>query len=73
VKNFLNRETGLFQAEDPRLGSLPAGWSVKSHADEEFFQWVVNDETGEQALPDLRFTSEALKERGFPLQKFHLV
>ena len=69
----MNGETGIFQAEDPRLGPLPAGWSVRSHAAEEFWQWIVKDEMGKQAHSDTRLTSEALKERGVPLQTFLLV
>ncbi|KAE9371638.1 hypothetical protein N431DRAFT_545839 [Stipitochalara longipes BDJ] len=71
--NYLNQETGLFQAEDPRLGPLPPGWSLRSHPNEDFQQWIVNDETGEEACPDPRLTSEALRERGVPLQEFVLI
>jgi len=70
---YLNQETGLFQAEDPRLGPLPPGWSLRSHPSEEFEQWIVNDETGEQAFPDPRLTSEALRKRGVPLEEFVLI
>jgi hypothetical protein len=70
---YLNQETGLFQAEDPRLGPLPPGWSLRSHLSEEFEQWIVNDETGEQAFPDPRLTSEALRKRGVPLEEFVLI
>ena len=71
--NYLNQETGHFQVEDPRLGPLPPGWSLRSHSEEDFGQWIVNDETGEDACPDPRLTSEALRERGVPLQKLVLV
>lgn len=71
--NFLNQDTGLFQAEDPRLGSLLSGWSVKPHPADDFIQWIVNDATGESAFPDPRLTSEALRKRGIPLQEFLLI
>jgi hypothetical protein len=69
---YLNRKTGVFQAEDPRLGPMPSGWSIKSHENEEFVQWFVNDETGEETR-DPRLSSEALRKRGVPLQVFNLV
>ncbi len=28
---FANRNTGVVQVEDPRLGPLPAGWRIASH------------------------------------------
>jgi len=73
--NYLNEETGLFQAEDPRLGPLSPGYSVRSHPGEDFFQWIVNDsdETGKRVYPDPRLTSEALRKRGVPLQEILLI
>ncbi|PMD30665.1 hypothetical protein L207DRAFT_641590 [Hyaloscypha variabilis F] len=70
---YLDQETGLLQAEDPRLGPLPPGWSLRSHLSEEFWQWIVNDETGEEAFPDPRLTSESLRKRGVPLEEFVLI
>jgi hypothetical protein len=46
---------------------------VKPHATADFKQWIVNDETGEEAFPDPRLTSEALRKRGVPLQEFVLI
>jgi len=71
--SYLNQKTGVFQAEDPRLGPLPAEWSVKSHEDDELIQLFLNDETGNETWHDPRLTSEALRKRGVPLQVFDLV
>jgi len=73
VWQYLNQETGLFQVEDPRLGSLPAGWSLVNHDREDFYQRFVNDATGKKTWDDPRLTSEALRKRGVPLQVFELV
>ena len=43
---YLDQETGVFQAEDPRLGPLPDGWSIMSHKNEHYKQLFVNDQTG---------------------------
>ena len=63
--NYLNQNTGLFQAEDPRLGPSPPSWSVKPYAAADFKQWIVNDETGEETCPDPRLL-KALIKRGVP-------
>jgi hypothetical protein len=70
---YVDQKTGSVQVEDPRLGPLPHGWKIKRHGGEEFFQLFVNDETGQVTTDDQRTTSEALKERGVPLQVFNLV
>ena len=71
---FLNCDTGETQIEDPRLGSLPPGWRVKSHNNQDVINWYVNDETGEDAEykhPGLRI--DALKKRGVKFEEFRLV
>lgn len=70
---YLNRKTGGFQQEDPRLGPLPNGWRWKVREDEGFWKLFVNDETGEETEDDPRLTSEALRKRGVPLQVFELI
>jgi hypothetical protein len=70
---YRSRETGLFQVEDPRLGPLPEGWTVKSHEREEFWQMFVNDNSGEETRFDPRLTSEELRKRGVPIQVFDLI
>jgi len=46
---FVNRETGEFQSEDPRLGGLPKGWKRRDHKEKYVWSWFVNEETGEDA------------------------
>jgi hypothetical protein len=70
---YLNQETGVFQAEDPRLGPLPFGWRLETHQNGDSGQWFINNETGEKSKTDPRLTSEALRKRGVPLQVFDLV
>jgi hypothetical protein len=70
---YLNEDTGVFQAEDPRLGPLPLGWRLEWLSNNEFWPWFINDETGEESDWDPRLTSEALRKRGIPLQVFDLV
>jgi hypothetical protein len=73
---YLDQETGVFQAEDPRLGPLPPGWSIKSHKNEQFWQIFVHNQTGVARVKtsrDPRLSWEALEKRGVPLQVFDLV
>ncbi len=73
---YLDQETGVFQAEDPRLGPLPDGWSIMSHKNEQYKQLFVNDQTGVTRVKtwdDPRLSWEALEKRGVPLQVFDLV
>lgn len=70
---YYNNETGVIQAEDPRLGPLPPRWSLLNHEDEEFLHHFKNDETGETTWFDPRLTSQELKKRGIPIKVFELV
>lgn len=73
---YLDQETGVFQAEDPRLGPLPPGWAIKSHKNEQFEQLFVNNQTGVtkvETWDDPRLSWEALEKRGVPLQIFDLI
>ncbi len=73
---YLDQETGVFQAEDPRLGPLPPGWSIMSHKNEQFVQLFTNNQTGVtrvETWDDPRLSREALEKRGIPLQVFDLV
>ena len=47
---FLDQEAGKTQITDPRLGPLPAGWRLRSHAREDAVNLWVNDDTGEVLL-----------------------
>jgi len=75
-KTCINRASGEFYREDPRLEgvALPEGWRRKEHADEEYLSWFVNDSTGEDIGNfDPRLSPEALESRGIKLQVFDLV
>ena len=73
--NFLSfhNESGGFQIEDPRLGPLPAGWSIGSHKEESARNLYVNDETRKKTWEDPRMTPEALAARGLDLKEFELI
>ena len=74
---FVHKPSGRVQCEDPRLGQLPEGWSMKSHEAEDAFPIYVNDRTGETCgtafFADPRMTSEELRLRGVDLRTFRLV
>lgn len=71
----MDGETEGFYCEDPRLGELPSGWKRKGHPSDKFWNWFVNEETGEEmkGYGDPRLTPEALKQRGVDLKVFKLV
>jgi len=73
---YYDGDSGIIQAEDPRLGPLPVAWKRKSHHSEKRWTWYVNDETGEEFKHqegDPRLTPTALKEMGVDLKVFRLV
>ena len=73
---FLDGNTGRVQKEDPRLTDpLPSGWRIKSHYDEAFWDWYVNDLTGEDAgFFDPRLRPTALIEQGrVDIREFRLI
>ena len=71
---LFNKETNQYQLNDPRLGPLPSGWRVRSHAEEAWWNWYVNEITGEDSgRLDPRLSPEALKRRGVNVQEFRLI
>ncbi|KAI9687976.1 MAG: hypothetical protein M1820_010374 [Bogoriella megaspora] len=64
---FLNTETSVISAEDPRLGPLPEGWT-----ESEGKHWK-NMESGETVDTDPRWSVEELRRRGCDLRPFLLV
>ena len=71
---LFNAENNQYQLDDPRLGPLPNGWRVKSHAEEASWNWYVNENTGEDSGDfDPRLTPEALKQRGVNVEEFRLI
>ena len=71
--SFLDRLSGEFQIEHPRLGPLPAGWYIGDHRRKDAFILYANDETGERTWRDPRMSPEALTARGVELREFRLV
>jgi len=74
---YVNHQTSEVQVQDPRHGPLPEYWWSRSHAEEDFWPWFVNNKTGEgrenPPLLDPRKTHQALKERGVNLTDIELV
>lgn len=71
---FMNVQTGVVQVEDPRLGPLPAGWSIADHRKKHVYNKFSNEELGVTAtLTDPRLSPEALIARGVNLQEIRLV
>jgi hypothetical protein len=72
---YMDRKTESFYCEDSRLGELPCGWKRRDHLSDKFWNWFVNEGTGEEMKHgvDPRVTVEALKQRGVDLKLFKLV
>ena len=71
---FMNVQTGDVQAEDPRLGPLPAGWRIAEHRKKHAYNKFCNEELGVTATKlDPRLSPEALRARGVKLQEIRLV
>ena len=70
---FLNQDTRDTQIQDPRLGSLPKKWRIKSHKRQDVRNRYVNDETGEDTSEHPGLRVDALKERGVKFEDFRLV
>ncbi|KAF2092942.1 hypothetical protein NA57DRAFT_62043 [Rhizodiscina lignyota] len=74
---YVNRETDVFQYEDPRLKdvNLPRRWKREEKANGRVV--FVNEDSGREVSSysgrDPRLTPEAFKERGAPLQTFQLI
>ena len=75
VDGFHNMDTGEHSFVDPRLGSLPPGWSLEDPQRRAgWSNWFVNYETGDEMdwPQDPRMTAEALEAQGVSLQDFIL-
>ena len=71
---FLNRETGVVQTEDPRLGPLPPGWRIADQITKHLVTLYTNEAAGIfRSKFDPRMSPEALKARGIDLQEYRLV
>ncbi|KAL9012302.1 MAG: hypothetical protein Q9173_002923 [Seirophora scorigena] len=70
---FKDRDQGVCQVEDPRLGPLPKGWYEVEHPKQPL-RAVFRDETKDVATHfDPRMLPSSLRERGVELQDFNLV
>lgn len=67
VPRYLNGLTSVLSVDDPRLGSLPDGWTL---FDDGRFHHMESRRITDQ---DPRWQLEALEARGVDLQNFHLV
>jgi hypothetical protein len=70
---YIERESGMIQAEDPRLGELPPDWVLRNHEEDKIWSWFENEAEEEGTGTDPRLTIETIKERGILLQDFELV
>ena len=72
---YRHQDSGLTYHEDPRLGPLPRGWTLKNNAEEPSRLDYVNDETGKETKwdRDPRFSVESIRKRGVELQTFTIV
>ncbi|KAL8787596.1 MAG: hypothetical protein Q9213_002158 [Squamulea squamosa] len=70
---FVDRQHGIWEREDPRLGPLPEGWTRAEHPRQHVFTRFLDKTRGLKTLRDPRMRSSHLRERGIKLQQFHLV
>ena len=71
---FINRDAGIVQIEDPRLGPLPPGWQIADHRNKHMWNKYTNKAAGIVGTHfDPRMSPEALKARGIDLQEYRLV
>ncbi|CAL8580905.1 hypothetical protein XPA_006621 [Xanthoria parietina] len=71
---FINPQTGELLKNDPRLGSLPAGWEEATTLDPFLPPFVFkNRETGQISMNDPRMSAEAIEQRGIVLKTFELI
>jgi len=73
---YLDRKSGIFHIEDPRLSGIPLPhvWRRQTYEDENYETLFVNEETGERTTEfDPRLKAEELRKRGVKLEAFDLV
>lgn len=75
---YLNGDTGVETAEDPRLGTLPEGWKRVEHhqrrqEDPAIFSVFLNCDTGETMNSDPRLSPEYLSAKGVQLEMLELI
>ena len=70
---FINREKGIWQIKDPRLGPLPDDWVMENRDRQHIFECFRNESTGSVTSLDPRMSTEALHARGVNLKAFDLI
>ena len=71
---YINRETGICQREDPRLGPLPDDWGEIEHSRQQRYALFRKKNADQPAQKfDPRLSPEALYKRGVELRDFRLV
>ena len=70
---FIDREKGIWQIEDPRLGPLPDDWVKDDHPMQHVYHMFCNKSAGLRTEVDPRMSPEALRARGVDIRDFDLV
>ena len=69
---FVDREAGLLQIEDPRLGPLPSGWRIIGHSLEHLYCKYQEEATGAASMFDPRMLPDTLRDSGADLREIKL-
>ncbi|KAL9018203.1 MAG: hypothetical protein Q9185_004476 [Variospora sp. 1 TL-2023] len=70
---FNDRDRGIWQVEDPRLGPLPEGWCEQEHPKQHLYARFRDKTTDVVDWHDPRLLPSSLRDRGVELQEFNLV
>ncbi|EPE03851.1 HET domain-containing protein [Ophiostoma piceae UAMH 11346] len=73
---YVNASTGQETMDNPRLGPLPAVWSMVARDDEDANPDTItylNQESGETLIGDPRLSPELLRQRGISVESFAII
>ena len=70
---FVDRENGVWQIDDPRLGALPDGWFKEEHPMQHVYHMFRDESTGSESSSDPRMLPESLRARGVDIREFQLI
>ncbi|KAL9577502.1 MAG: hypothetical protein Q9212_006321 [Teloschistes hypoglaucus] len=70
---FIDREKGIWQARDPRLGPLPEGWVELEHPKQHLHAYFRDEVEKSITHFDPRMQPSYLRDRGVCLQEFNLL
>lgn len=68
----VDRDAGLLQIEDPRLGPLPSGWRIIGHSLEHLYCKYQEEATGTASMFDPRMLPDDLRDSGADLPEIKL-